>query len=177
MRKLIFIKLVFTMIAGVFIFAAGAAENVSAQKSLPCPNTRCGAMIRGTCPRQLKFFCAKVIEDGNNGCFNRACTDLQGIVAERATTVKVRPGSFVSEDGIKVKNKVNIPLTAVFVINDKSFWVYVMKGGNVLKRPVKIGKAGADSIEIISGLKSGDTIIRNPIVIARRTGKEVTDSQ
>lgn len=166
-------KLIFALILGPFIFAAGAAENVSAQKPLPCPNTRCGDTIRGTCPRQLKFFCAKVIEEGNNGCFNRLCTDLQGIAAERATTVKVRSGSFVSEDGIKVKNKINIPLTAVFVINDESFWVYVMKNGNILKRSVKIGTAGTGSIEITKGLKAGDTIIRNPIVIAKRTGKEV----
>ena len=173
MRKLVFIKLVFIMIAGTFIFATGAAETVSAQKPLPCPNTRCGDTIRGTCPRQLRFLCARVIEDGNNGCFNRACTDLQGIAAERATTVKVRSGSFVSEDGIKVKNKINIPLTAVFVINDESYWVYVMKNGNILKRSVKIGRAGENSIEITKGLKAGDTIIKNPIVVARRTGKEV----
>jgi multidrug efflux pump subunit AcrA (membrane-fusion protein) len=59
------------------------------------------------------------------------------------------------------------------VINDESYWVYVMKNGNILKRSVKIGRAGENSIEITKGLKAGDTIIKNPIVVARRTGKEV----
>jgi len=170
-------KLICILIAGFFIFAAGTAGNVQAQKPLPCPNTRCGATVRGTCPRQVKFFCTRIIEDGNNGCFNRACTDLQGIVAERAVAVKVRLGSMVSEDGIKMTNKLSVPIAAVFVLNDTSYWVYVMKGSNVLKRPVTIGEVGADSIEITKGLKPGDMIIRNPIVIAMRRGKEATQEQ
>lgn len=167
-------KLICILLAGLFIYAA--AENVSAQKPLPCPNTRCGATIRGTCPRQPRFFCTKIIEDGNNGCFNRACTDLQGIVAQRAITMKVRTGSMVSEDGVKMTNKLSVPMTAVFVLNDTSYWVYVMKGGTVVKRAVTVGAFGEDSIEITKGLKAGDMIVRNPIVIAMRTGKEVTES-
>lgn len=85
--------------------------------------------------------------------------------------MKVRSGSFVSEDGIKMTNKVSAPLTAVFVVEDK-YWVYVMKGGNVLKRSVTTGEVGEDSIEITKGLKPGDTIVKNPLAIAQRNNKK-----
>lgn len=158
-------KLIFILIAGFFIFAAGAAENVSAQKPL-CSNTRCKTLE--TCQRQPNFQC---VRGGGEGCFNYFCGRIGPIQERKAFTTKVRSGNFVSTDGIKVTNKVSAPLTAVFVVEDK-YWVYVMKGGNVLKRAVMVGEVGEDNIEITKGLKSGDVIVKNPLAIAQRNNKK-----
>jgi HlyD family secretion protein len=55
----------------------------------------------------------------------------------------------------------SVPLSAL-VRNDQGWSVYSVSGGRAHLRPVSLGHRGAFSVEVVSGLAAGDTIIRYP---------------
>ncbi|NOY23285.1 MAG: efflux RND transporter periplasmic adaptor subunit [Acidobacteria bacterium] len=68
----------------------------------------------------------------------------------------LRPGMFVSASVKMSRRQVNVtvPLTAVQNIDGENC-VFVQKGDELVKTPVKLGARGGDLVEVISGLSAG----------------------
>ncbi|MFY7953772.1 MAG: efflux RND transporter periplasmic adaptor subunit, partial [Armatimonadaceae bacterium] len=99
----------------------------------------------------------------------------RGTVEVRLTPVDppdwLRPGQTLSVNivvGSGAKMLV-VPLTAVQTIGGDSA-VYVVQGGKIARKPVKVGAPGADGFPIAEGLTSSDAVVVDP------TGRKVGDS-
>ena len=79
-------------------------------------------------------------------------------------------GAFMTEDGIKMKNRMSVPLTAVFTSGEGQYVYLVTKSSTVMRR-VTTGMMGETDIEITQGLKPGDRVIMNPLSIDKRKEK------
>jgi hypothetical protein len=60
-----------------------------------------------------------------------------------------------------LKNVLTIPAQAV-VEQGEEKWCYVQRGRKLQKRPLKLGHAAADVMQVTSGLNAGDQIVLNP---------------
>lgn len=59
------------------------------------------------------------------------------------------------------QNVVVVPFDAVLIENDKEY-VYVVEQGRIRKREVKIGLIDDNWEEVVSGIRAGEVIVRNP---------------
>jgi HlyD family secretion protein len=71
----------------------------------------------------------------------------------------VRPGSFARGDIILAKRTtLSVPQSALVYQDDKAF-LQVVENDVVHTRPVITGIRDKDSVEIVSGIKAGDTVV------------------
>jgi len=61
------------------------------------------------------------------------------LLDQRPDVLTVRAGSFIDESGGQ--------------------YAYVVRDGIAVKTPVRLGARGVDSVEIVSGLKTGDRVV------------------
>jgi cobalt-zinc-cadmium efflux system membrane fusion protein len=80
----------------------------------------------------------------------------------------MRPGMFVSAtfQGQKKESRASVPESAVLHLHDRD-WVYVPAGGNKFRRvEVRAGRSLPGKMgEIVSGIKPGDRIVSNALVL------------
>jgi membrane fusion protein, heavy metal efflux system len=80
----------------------------------------------------------------------------------------MRPGMFVSAtfQGQKKESRASVPESAVLHLHDRD-WVYVPAGGNKFRRvEVRAGRSLPGKMgEIVSGIKPGDQIVSNALVL------------
>lgn len=81
----------------------------------------------------------------------------------------IRSGVFATVSVIRSvrANAVAVPKTAVAYRADGTAALYVIEGGVVHRRDVKLGAAGETMVEVLSGLRTGETIV--PIDVATLT--------
>lgn len=168
-------KIIYVLIAGLFTIAAGSALSVSAQEGQEapaCTNSICNTpQAAGGCRVKLRFRCERTAVR----CFSIPCEfrtppgQAAGFNAV-ARMASVNSGAFTSEDGIKMKNRMSVPLTAVFTSSEGQYVYLVTKTGTVMRR-VTTGAMGDTEIEITKGLKPGDKVIINPLSIDQRGEK------
>jgi len=73
---------------------------------------------------------------------------------------RIKPGISVTVDlqGGSRQNVLEVPRTAIFLKNGASF-VLVKNGKKIEERPVTVGLVGTDTVEILSGLTSGEEVV------------------
>jgi membrane fusion protein, heavy metal efflux system len=80
----------------------------------------------------------------------------------------MRPGMFVSATfrGQKKESHASVPASAILHLHDRD-WVYVPNGENKFRRvEVKAGASLPDKMqEIVSGIKPGDKVVSNALVL------------
>jgi RND family efflux transporter MFP subunit len=69
----------------------------------------------------------------------------------------LRPGTF-GEVAIEVESRENALVVPQMAVIDRGF-VYVAQGGKAVKKAVRLGLQTSDSVEILSGLQEGESVI------------------
>lgn len=64
-----------------------------------------------------------------------------------------------------------LPVAHVIDINGQAPWVWVHEGGHAVHRPVKLGLRGGAWVEVLAGLREGDTVLALPNAL--RNGQRV----
>ncbi|HYE31446.1 MAG TPA: efflux RND transporter periplasmic adaptor subunit [Methylomirabilota bacterium] len=81
--------------------------------------------------------------------------------AELANDGRLRPGSFVRAEIVVERTKaLLVPRTAVHVFAGVEK-AYVIENGKNVEKTVRTGQRFGEQVEILSGLKSGDVVVRN----------------
>jgi RND family efflux transporter MFP subunit len=85
------------------------------------------------------------------------------VEAEVRNNGRLRPGSFARADIVADARSLSpaVPINAVvsFAGIDK---IITIQDGKALEKPVTVGRRAGDWIEVLSGVKTGDTVIVNP---------------
>jgi HlyD family secretion protein len=100
------------------------------------------------------------------------------IVGIDGTVEKLKPGmTAVVEINVEVLHDVlSVPIQAL-IQRSKETWCYVSSGGSIEKRIVKLGKTNEKFVEILDGLKEGESVILNPAAVLETTvGTEEEDN-
>jgi len=86
-------------------------------------------------------------------------TGLARLIVDNETS-RLMPGAFVTvelEDG-QAGRLLRAPASAVQTLNGESV-IFVPEDDGFEPRPVRLGRRGADFVEIVSGLQEGDPIV------------------
>ncbi|ATL45943.1 RND transporter [Chitinophaga caeni] len=89
------------------------------------------------------------------------------IMLDRVDTI-LRPGMTTSNRILesKVANQLMIPIEAVYAEKNTSF-VYLKKGGTIIKQEVKLGKSNEEEVIVLKGLQENDQIYLNEVASAK----------
>lgn len=111
-----------------------------------------------TVERSGSEYTGAITEIGNAVNQQTGLFQVKGVVYANGTELPSGVSVKVIVDTYKAEQAVIIPYDAVYYESEGAY-VYVMADGIAVKTPVTTGIFDADSIEIVSGVKAGETVI------------------
>lgn len=111
-----------------------------------------------TVERSGSEYTGAITEIGNAVNQQTGLFQVKGVVYANGTELPSGVSVKVTVDTYKAEQAVIIPYDAVYYENESAY-VYVMADGIAVKTPVTTGIFDTDSIEIVDGVKAGETVI------------------
>lgn len=173
-----------TVVAGQSLMSIHAPRSLRIEVSVP--QTRAEAIRRD--PRARVVF-----PDGSEVASPRVIVFPAADVASHSVVVRVNLPEFATPPAPGTTAKVvfdaaasdeaengfvRIPVASVAQRGELS-GVYVRQGDRILLRQVRLGARDEDTVDVISGLKAGDAVVRDPVaalqaMVAQRRGMDST---